>query len=82
MVTRVWQPIKVLHCKNFGGEISLEAEVLYADERLPDQAPRIVAHRCSKGAECGLMSEVSCVWAGTNPSYDPFAEKSPDTPEH
>jgi hypothetical protein len=53
--------------------------VIYPDEHLPDQKPRIVAHRCSRGAECGLMSEAACVWAGTNPDVDPFAEK-PDTP--
>lgn len=81
MAIKVWQPIKVQYCRHADGEVALEAEVLYADERLPDQAPRIVAHRCSRGVDCGLMSEAACVWAGNNPAYDPFVEKAKDTPK-
>ncbi|BAJ62055.1 MULTISPECIES: hypothetical protein [Anaerolinea] len=80
MAKRVWQTIKVQYCRHVGREVSLEAEVIYPDEHLPDEKPRIVAHRCSRGAECGLLSEAACIWAGTNPDVDPFAEK-PDTPE-
>ncbi len=76
MATRVWQTIKVQHCPHAGGEVALEAEVLYPEEHLPEQGPRIVAHRCSKGIECSLThSEAACVWTGTNPDYDPFTEK-------
>lgn len=78
MTAKVWQTIKVQYCRHAGGEVALEAEVLYPAEHLPDQGPRIVAHRCSRGAECGLLSEAACVWAGTNPNYDPFAEKQPE----
>jgi len=75
MAKRVWQEIKVQKCDHAGGEVALEAEVLYPDDFMPDTPPRVVAHRCSRGLECGLMKEASCVWAGTNPTYDPFAEK-------
>lgn len=75
MTKKVWQTIKVQYCRHAEGEVALEAEVLYPGEHLPDQGPRVVAHRCSKGSACGLMSESACVWAGTNPTYDPFAEK-------
>ncbi len=81
MTVKVWQTIKVQYCRHAGGEVALEAEVLYPGEHLPDQGARIVAHRCSRGVECGLLSEASCVWAGTNPSYDPFAEKQPEEPQ-
>jgi hypothetical protein len=78
MATKVWQKIKVQYCRHSGGEVALEAEVLYPEEHLPDHGPRIVAHRCSQGIECSLLSEPACVWAGTNPNYDPFAEKQPE----
>jgi hypothetical protein len=75
MAKRVWQEIKVQNCEHAGGEVSLEAEVLYPDDQMPDTPPRVIAHRCSHGLQCGLMKEASCVWAGTNPTYDPFTEK-------
>jgi hypothetical protein len=75
MAKKVWQEIKVKHCEHAEGEVALEAQVLYPDEHMPDTGPRVVAHRCSQGSECGLMKQASCVWAGTNPAYDPFAEK-------
>ena len=74
MAVKVWQTIKVQYCRHAGKEIALEAEVLYPEEHLPDQGPRVVAHRCSRGVECSLMAEPACVWAGTNPNYDPFEE--------
>jgi hypothetical protein len=80
MTKKVWQPIKVQYCQHVKGEVALEAEVLYPGEHLPDQNPRIVAHRCSQGMQCGLLSEGACVWAGTNPAYDPFVE-APSEPK-
>jgi hypothetical protein len=50
----------------------LEAEVVYPAEFLPEQAPQILAHRCSKGEECGRLDRKTCQWAGTNPGFDPF----------
>ena len=78
MDRKVWQTIKVQHCAHVGKEVSLEAEILYPADHMPEQGgPRVVAHRCSRGLECGLMEEAACVWAGTNPAYDPFSEKQP-----
>ena len=74
MAFKVWQTIKVQQCRHAGGEVALEAEVIYPEEYMPDQAPRVVAHRCSNGVECGLLQQPACVWSGTNPAYDPFAE--------
>ena len=78
MAKKVWTTIKVQNCEHAGGDVSLDAQVLYPDDMIPDTPPRIVAHRCSRGLECGLMEEASCVWAGTNPTFDPFAEKPED----
>jgi len=72
MAEKVWQTIKVQHCVRVDREVTLEAQVIYPPEHLPDQPPQIVAHRCSFGLECNLMDKPTCVWAGTNPTYDPF----------
>ncbi len=81
MAVKVWQTIKVQYCRHANSEVALEAEVLYPEEHLPEQGPRIVAHRCSRGVECGLEhSQNACVWTGTNPDFDPFAEKAADQP--
>ena len=74
MAKKVWQEIKVHHCVRAGREVTLEAEVVYPAEFLPDTPPRVVSHRCSYGMECNLMDKPTCVWSGTNPLYDPFEE--------
>ncbi len=72
MAIKIWQPIKNGYCHHIGDEVSLEAELIYPAEWLPDQNPRVSAHRCSRGIECNLGGRVSCLWAGTNPTVDPF----------
>jgi hypothetical protein len=72
MASKTWQPIKVTFCQHAGQPVSLEAEIIYPPEILPDQAPRVVAHRCSLALVCNLDGRASCVWAGTNPAIDPF----------
>ncbi len=75
MNQKQWQTIKVQYCQRVGKEVSLEAQVVYPGENMPDQPPRIVAHRCSFGLQCNLLNNSpSCIWAGTNPNYDPFSE--------
>lgn len=73
MAIKTWQPIKMWYCQHVGDNVSLEAEFVYPAEWLPDQNPRILGHRCSRGMECNLDGRVSCLWAGTNPTVDPFA---------
>lgn len=75
MAEKVWETIKVQFCEHAGCEVSLDGQMVYAAEFLPDQPPRIIAHRCSRAMECALFNQPACVWAGTNPAYDPFAEK-------
>lgn len=72
MSVKVWQPIKVIFCQHVGAEVALEAELIYPSEWLPEQQPRVHAHRCSSGLECNLDGRPGCVWAGTNPVIDPF----------
>jgi hypothetical protein len=74
MAEKIWQPIKTRYCNHAGCDVSLEAQKVYPAEHLPDQLPRILAHRCSKSMDCVLFQQATCVWAGTNPSHDPFKE--------
>jgi len=75
MAVRTWESLKTQYCSRAVTEVSLEAEVVYPSEMLPDQPPRILAHRCSYALACNQFNQATCVWAGTNPGYDPFAEK-------
>jgi hypothetical protein len=72
MPTVIWKTMKRTNCDRVGEDVSLEARVVYSAEFLPDQPPRILAHRCSKGLECNQMNTPTCMWAGTLPGYDPF----------
>jgi len=75
MANRSWQTIKVCYCQHVQAEVGLEAELVYPAEWLPDQPPRVLARRCSQGITCNLDGRPSCIWAGTNPTFDPFIEK-------
>ncbi len=75
MAYKTWQAIKSRYCNHAGCEVSLEVNAVYPAEHLPDQLPRVVAHRCSQAMDCILYQKAAtCVWAGSNPSYDPFKE--------
>jgi len=74
MAQKMWQVIKVRYCDHAGEEVAMEAEVVFPADLLPDQQPRIFAHRCSRAIACNLDNRASCIWAGTNPTFDPFAE--------
>ena len=75
MSVRTWQPIKVCYCQHVEEEVALEADLTYPAEWLPDQQPRILGHRCSHAMRCNLDRRPSCMWAGTNPAFDPFSGK-------
>jgi hypothetical protein len=74
MATKTWEALKTCYCQHVGQEVALEAELVYPAEWQPDQGPRLLAHRCSQGLLCNLDGRPSCLWAGTNPSIDPFLE--------
>ncbi len=74
MSEKKWEVVKVLHCHHVNVEVGLEAQVIYPAEWMPDQPPQVVSHRCSNAFACRLDGRASCVWAGTNPAVDPFAE--------
>lgn len=74
MSTKTWEVIKVRYCHHAGEEVGLEAELIFPAEWMPEQAPRVNAHRCSHAFACSMDGRPSCMWAGTNPTVDPFAE--------
>jgi hypothetical protein len=69
-----WESIKIRQCEHVGKQVTLDAEVIYPAEFMPDQPPQVVGHRCSHAYVCNGDDRASCVWAGTNPTYDPFKE--------
>lgn len=56
----------------------MEVEAVYPADFIPDGAPRIQGHRCSNAVNCLINRQGSCKWSGTNPNYDPYAEKDED----
>jgi hypothetical protein len=54
--------------------VALEAQVVYPPEYLGEQAPRVLAHRCSNGFDCMVTHDGGCRWSGANPTYDPFED--------
>ncbi len=74
MSEKVWQPVKIIYCHHVGHEVTFEAELIYPSEWMPEQMPRVAAHRCSHAVSCNMDGRPSCIWAGTNPAIDPFKE--------
>lgn len=71
MTLKTWQVEKIQYCEHVGHEIALEAEMVYPAEHLPEQAPRVVAHRCSNALECNVLDKPACAYCGTNPNQNP-----------
>ncbi len=74
MTIKSWEVINTRYCQHAGQVIALEAELVFPSEWLPDQSPRLLAHRCSQALSCNLDGRLGCIWAGTNPVIDPFSE--------
>jgi hypothetical protein len=71
MAEKDWEVMKVLYCDHVDHEVSIEAEVVYPSDFLPDM-PRVVSHRCSDAKTCNMFDNPSCVWCGTNPNHQPL----------
>jgi hypothetical protein len=71
MAQKKWKISKIRYCEHVGHEITLEAQVVYPSDQLPDQPPRVIANRCSNAMECNTMDKMVCAWCGTNPDVKP-----------
>jgi hypothetical protein len=72
MAFRTWQVDKIKYCELVGQEVALEMDVVYPAEHLPDQPPRVNAHRCSNAMICNQLEKPTCIWCGTNPDRKPL----------
>lgn len=79
MAEKQWKTIKIRFCDHAECEVELEVEEILPAEFLPDQPPRLRAHRCSHGLDCNQFEKVACRWSGNNPSFDPFTETEDTT---
>lgn len=70
MAEKVWEVTKVFYCDHVGHVVSIENEVVYPADFVPDP-PRVIARRCSNAGECNLYDKPACVWCGTNPNAEP-----------
>lgn len=75
MAIRTWETIKVRYCDRACNQVGLEVELVYPSEWMPNEQPRVLAHRCTHGMLCNLDERATCLWAGTNPLVNPFDEK-------
>ena len=71
MAQKIWETSKTCYCEHIKNQVALEVEVLYPVDPLPD-TPRLLSHRCSRGVQCNQFATATCIWAGTNPDFDPF----------
>ena len=71
MAQKKWQVSKVRYCEHMAHDVSLEVQVIYPAEQLPDQPPQVVAHRCSKALECNQHNKMVCAYCFTNPDLKP-----------
>lgn len=74
MAERVWEVSRMCYCDHVDSEVALETNLVYPADFIPDQNPRVLGHRCSRGLQCNQFSQAACVWSGTNPGYDPFQD--------
>jgi hypothetical protein len=72
MAKKEWQVVKVRYCDHSGCEVSLETEVVFPADFMPEQLPRVTGHRCSHGRLCMIDNNLACIYSGGNPTYDPF----------
>jgi hypothetical protein len=71
MAEKIWHVEKIKFCEHVGQDVTIEDEVVYPAEYLPDQPARVLAHRCSHALECNLLEKPACNLCGTNPDLDP-----------
>jgi hypothetical protein len=69
---RTWVRQKMVKCARVDALVALEAELVFPAEVMPDQPPRVLAHRCSHGMECNSFDRPVCQWAGSLPGFDPL----------
>ena len=75
MAMTTWQTLETRYCDDARTEVCLEIEVAYPSDTLPDQPPRVKAHRCSNVAQCNQFAQTGCIWTATGPEFQLFRGK-------
>lgn len=75
MATVLWRPVQTKLCERVRKVATLELQLVFPGENLPDQPPHVRSRRCSLALECNQFDRATCVWAGTQPEYDPLGER-------
>jgi hypothetical protein len=70
MAEKAWQVNRVFYCDRVQQVVTIETEVIYPADVLPDE-PRVIARRCTNSKECNLYEKPACMWSGTNPNFEP-----------
>lgn len=74
MAEKIWKIEKDKYCEHVGQQVQIQDQVIYPSDILPDQPPRVLAHRCSNATECNATEKASCSFCGTNPDLDPLCD--------
>ncbi|MGA2112192.1 MAG: hypothetical protein ABSG98_08600 [Anaerolineales bacterium] len=74
MTTVLWRPVQTKLCERVGEVATLEVQLVFPGELLPDQPPRVRSRRCSLALQCNQLDLATCIWAGTQPEYDPLGQ--------
>ena len=72
MAQKQWYVSKTCYCERAQHEVAFETQIVLPSEHLPEQPPRILAHRCANAIECNGVNKPGCAWSGTNPDYRPM----------
>lgn len=72
MARVVWEPVQARFCARLEQWVTPEVLRAYPADVLPDQPPRLLGRRCPQAELCNRIERPTCVWAGTQPDYDPL----------
>ncbi len=60
MAWQSWHTVKRARCDFVKEEVALESKLIHAADLLPDQPPRVVEYRCSRGENCNRQDHSDC----------------------
>ena len=68
MAWESWRTVKQTRCEIMDEEITLHSRLAFAADNLPDQPPRVLAHRCSSAEHCDHFDQPKCPWESVSSS--------------
>jgi hypothetical protein len=68
MAWESWRAGKQTHCEVMDEKVTLQSRLAFAADNLPDQPPRVLAHRCSSAENCDHFDQNKCPWESLSSS--------------